>query len=172
MKFVITCEKGGKYLVKLELDSGKQVWAETTSAVYNWAKKTYKEGDVITAEYSVKNGQYFVNRIEGGTGKTTITKTSEAPQTTGKYTCADCGKELKDDKYKKCYTCNKKNPVKSTGKKYYGKSPEERNDIRQQAMLKASVHAIQVMTGQINDVDTLAGMVESLYDRFLKKISA
>jgi len=49
-------------------------------------------------------------------------------------TCEDCGKALKDDKFKKCYMCNKKNPVtpgttateKASGssREFYG-SPED-----------------------------------------------
>ena len=81
-------------------------------------------------------------------------------------TCENCGKELKDDKYKKCYNCNKK----ASGK-YGDLSVTERNRRAKLTALSSACEAIKVLTGQVSDVDTIGAMVEQLYDCFYKKIA-
>ena len=86
-------------------------------------------------------------------------------------TCEDCGKELKDDKYKKCYNCNKKTPSKKASGKYGDLSVPERNRRAKLTALSSACEAIKVLTGQVSDVDTIGAMVEQLYDRFYTKIA-
>lgn len=102
-----------KYLLKVVLDGindDDEIWAETTEAVYNFAKKNFEENEKCEFEYEEEDGRYTITKILKK-GKTTKKKSSKSK---AKYTCEDCGKELKDDKYKKCYNCNKKNPIKKT----------------------------------------------------------
>jgi len=44
-------------------------------------------------------------------------------------------------------------------------------EIKRMSVLRAVAEAIQVMTGQISDINTLAQMIEQLYDRLYKKIN-
>ena len=107
-----------KYLLKVIIDGvndGDEIWAETTKAVYTYAKNNFKEEDTCNLEYTEEDGKYKVSRITKGNG--TTTKTKEVDDTVSEYKCEECGKTLKDGKYKKCYTCNQKNPVKKTAKK-------------------------------------------------------
>ena len=176
MIFKIAYKKDNNMLVKIaglnpveeKKDKKDGTWAGCSANVYNWAKKTYKEGDEVKVEYSVNNGQYTVTRITKGAGESvkSETKTDASP------TCTDCGKELKDNKYDKCYPCNQKNPSKKkSSSKSYSKSPEDKEQIRRLSVLRAVAQAIQVMTGQIDNVDTLGIMMETLYDKFYKKVS-
>lgn len=166
MKFRRAYKKGAKCLLKLEFDDGAEKWAETNQTVYNYASKAFEEGDVIGIDYREKNGQVFVDRVNKD-GKVTKISDSEAPvaeekektQTSGKPTCADCGKELKDDKYKKCYTCNQKNPVESSSS---GRSPETIDSIKTQTAYKVAAMAIQVLTGQIEDVATIKAHLDEI----------
>ena len=143
---------GKKIMVKfLELNGEKGIWATCTQAVKDFAGKAFKEGDTVNIQYEeTPNGElkYHVTRIEKGDG--TDTKAGTSPDSgksdTGKPKCKDCGKELKDAKYEKCYTCNEKNPSKkSYGKKSYGKSPEEQNSIKRQAIGKMTAQTLIAM---------------------------
>ena len=188
-------KKGNKFLAKIIFDDVGEKWCSTTSAVYNFAQKNFEEDEEVDVEYSVKNGQYSVSKIMkvgGGSKKTekkeeeTMSKfacedcgatlkegkykkcytcnkkTPSKPKTEG-YTCSDCGAPLKDNKYEKCYTCNQKNPVAS-------KKGTTDEAIRKEAVLKASCDAVKTLAGFVQDPDTLANIVESLYDRLYKKL--
>lgn len=109
MIFKHICKKANKYLAKIEVD-GKDKWFTVTQAVYNFATKNFEEGSEVDVQYTTKNGQYFATKImTAGSGEE---KVEEVPEETIDYVCEDCGAELKNGKYKKCYTCNKKNPSK------------------------------------------------------------
>ena len=179
MIFKIAYKKDNNTLVKIAgldptteaKDKKDGTWANCSANVYNWAKKNYKEGDEVNVEYSVNNGQYNVTRITKGSGDSKRINDKKT-KNTSVPTCEDCGKELKDSKYTKCYTCNKKNPSKKKGSSNsYSKSPEDKEQIRRLSVLRAVAEAIQVMTGQIDNVDTLGTMMETLYDKFYKKVS-
>ena len=161
MKFLVAYKKGKKNLLKIELDDGEQVWASTTSAVYNFAKNNFDEGEKAGFEYTVKNGQYFVSRINKD-GKSTKSEEEPVEDTPAEFVCEDCGKTLKDGKYKKCYTCNKKNPSpKSTSTR----SSDTNESIKKQCALKATVHLMQVLVGRVEGIDTLVEMVEEAFPR-------
>lgn len=160
-------------------DKKDGTWANCPANVYNWALKNYKEGDEVTVEYSANNGQYTVTRITKGSGKSV--KKTEAKKTSA-TTCADCGKELKDDKYDKCYTCNKKNPSKpkssggngrpdyKTGAPYGSLLPIEETRRNKLATMSSACEAIHVMTGQVDNADTVADMIIVIYDKLYNKM--
>jgi len=117
MKYKFALEKAGKYLMKIEMNDGDDKWMTTTKEVMTFVKATFKEGDEIGLDYIEKNGQFHVSKVNKD-GKVSSTKES-SEDTVSKsvgFTCEDCGKELKDGKYKKCFLCNKKNPTKKTEK--------------------------------------------------------
>jgi len=184
MIFKTAYKKGNKYLVKI-VGLGteeKGDWATTSEKVYNWAKKNFKEGDEVNAEYSEKNGSFFVSRITGGKGSSK--KTEEPKEETPEFVCEECGKELKDGKYSKCYTCNQKSKTStpatssSSGKPDYGKGapygsllPEEAERRNKLSCLSCACEAVQVLQGHVSDAETIGEAVKELYNKFLKMIS-
>lgn len=143
MKYLHACQKGNKYLIKLETDEGKQVWAETSKAVVSYASNNFKQNDEADFEYTKDNkGQYHVTRINKG-GKS-VQKPAET---------------------------HKASTPKNSTPKSYGKSPEDREAIKRQAMMKASCEAVKTLTGQIGNADTLGDTIIALYERFMKKIN-
>lgn len=180
MKFKVAWQKGDKYLIKMGFDDGTEKWADTIEAVYNFAKKNFKpaskkdnyDGEECGFEYTEENGKFNVTRIIKG-GKSTKkegTTAKESSPATTKYACSDCGKELKDDKYKKCFVCNKKSPSKGGGQSY-SKSPKDAEQIKRLSVLKSSCEAMVVLQGQVGDVEVLGEHIEILYDRLLAKVN-
>ena len=179
MLFKTVYKKEDKILVKIALDDGKEVWATTSEAVYNWAKKNFKDGDEINAEYTTKNGQYFVNRITTGGSGSKKTITPKKTTSDSLYTCEDCGASLKDGKYKKCYTCNKKNPSKSSSKSgshdYKNGAPygsllhieaTRRNKL---AVFSSICTAVTALAGQI-DPNSLGDYLIENFEKAYKKL--
>lgn len=144
MIFKVAYKKDDNYLVKiagLAPDDTKGdkdgTWATCPAKVYNWAKKSYKEGDEVNAEYTQENGQYFVNRITKGSGSSKQTKKTTKKQSSNTYS----------------------------------KSPEDKEQIKRLSVLRASAEAVQIMAGQIGNIDDVASAIEVLYDRLYKKVS-
>ena len=162
--FKVVCKRGGKYLAKITFE-GEDKWFTATQAVYNYAQKNFEEGDDVDIEYNTKNGQYFVTKImKAGSG----TKKSETSESTSsdKLTCSVCGKELKNDKYDKCYECNQKARKSSGSSKSYGKDSEA---IKKESVLHSCAIAVGALAGQI-DPNSLSDYLESLYDKMYKKL--
>ena len=165
-KFIKVANK--KIMVKVDIDNVGAVWATCTPAVKDFAGKAFKEGDVVKVTYELKTDaevKYHVTRIEKGTG--TDTKTGGGTPDTeksnaGKPTCKDCGKELKDAKYEKCWDCNKKNPSKSAGKGSYGKTPEVQESIKRQAIGHMTSRTMIALQGHV-DPNNLPDIVRSVY---------
>jgi len=170
MIFKHVCKKANKYLAKIVFkEEDGEKWATTSEAVYNWAKKNFKDGDTVDVQYNLKNGQYFVSKISalGATGASKSTKQSTTKDTF-EYTCEDCGAGLKDGKYKKCYNCNKKNPSKKTGGTYT-KSPEVQESIKRQAIGHMTSRSLIALTGQV-DVNNIEEIAESLYKLYIRLV--
>ncbi|MHA1437920.1 MAG: hypothetical protein ACTSPD_10120 [Promethearchaeota archaeon] len=61
-----------KSMMVIDVGDGKEVWANTSKKVYDYAKKVLKLGDNnkvledVDFEFENKNGQYFVTRIHKG----------------------------------------------------------------------------------------------------------
>jgi hypothetical protein len=180
LKYKFAFEKGGKYLLKIEKD-GEDKWMTTNKKVFDYTKTAFKEGDEIGIDYVEKNGQIHINRVNKDCKVTSTKETEKEPEPevadTGvkesEFKCEDCGKALKDGKYKKCYTCNKKNPVKKeskTSSKYTEKSPEVQESIKMQVAYKVASQAILVFTGQIADLDTLKAQLDDIAKHVREKI--
>lgn len=162
MKYLVAVRKNGKNLLRFEDDKQNKIWAITTDAVVNYAKNNFKEGDECGLEYTIDdNDQYNVTRINKD-GKSTTSKSAPDKKDPNKFYCEDCGKELKSGKYKKCYTCNQKNPSKKTGGKSYSKSPEDKEQIKRLGLIRSATVAIQTLTGHVGDVNVLADMIDIL----------
>jgi len=167
-KFIKTAKD--KIMVKVNIDGLGETWATCTQAVKDFAKTAFKEGDTVKVTYEEKTGgqtKYHVTRIEKGTGTDTNsgTKTPASEASSGKPTCSDCGKELKDAKYTKCWACNQKNPASKKSSGSYGKSPEVQESIKRQAIGHMTSRTLIALQGHIdpNNVTTLA---ETIYKKF------
>ena len=172
MKFLIGFKKNGKALLKIKFDDGAEKWAVTTDAVVEYAQKNFQKEEDAVFEMTEKNGQYTVSKITkvGGSSGTT----SAPATTTGTPKCSDCGKDLKDAKYKKCYDCNKANPTKHEEKPAGGgRTDAVGTSIEKQAMMKASANAVALaMQGQVQDVGVLGDLIVALYERLYAKLTA
>lgn len=172
MKFLIAFEKNGKSLLKIRFDDGAEKWAVTTKAVVDYAKAHFQKDEDAVFEMTEKNGQYTVSKITkvgGATTSQTPATTTSAPK------CSDCGKDLKDAKYKKCYDCNKKAPAQQAEKPAGGSGRTDTvgTSIEKQAMMKASANAVALaMQGQISDEGVLGDLIVALYERLYAKLTA
>lgn len=174
MRFLFAFVKDGNNLVKIGMDDGKERWMTCSKIVYGFVKKALKgtdketgyEGDEVKVTYTNVDGKYNCTRIEKVGG----TPTSQRETTTdGKPKCTDCGKELKDNKYSKCYLCNKKNPVKSTGTKTYTKSPEVQESIKRQAIGHMTSRTMIALQGHI-DPNNVHEIAESIYNTYVRLV--
>lgn len=101
-KVTILVKAGNKkgFMIEGEKD---QWYTAKDSAIEQLAN--VEKGDVVEITYK-KNGTFRnVSKIEK------VTVKQEVKESATGYVCEDCGKPLKDDKYKKCFLCNKKNPT-------------------------------------------------------------
>ena len=165
MKYLVAVKKNGKNLLRFEDDKGNKIWAITTDAVVAYAKNNFKEGNECGLEYTIDdNDQYNVTRINKDS-KSTKKVDSEVTKTqdTDKPVCEDCGKKLKDAKYKKCYTCNQKNPVKSKT------ALSTQQSIEKQNINNAVSRALISLQGHV-DVNNIGGIIDSLWKKFSSKL--
>lgn len=155
-----------KIMVKVNIDSIGDVWATCTPAVKTFAKTAFKEGDTIKVTYNEQENaqtKYHVTRIEKGTGADTNAGTSAVEASnSGKPKCSDCGKELKDAKYKKCYTCNDKNPAKKGG---FGKSVKQQEDIKREAIGHMTSRSLIAMQGQVSP-NNVVELMKTIYKEY------
>ena len=158
---------GKKVMVRfLELNGKSGVWTSCSQAVKDYASANFKSGDDVHVQYEDgQNNMFHVSKIEKGPG--TDTKKGTAPAVgggSGKPVCEDCGKDLKDAKYKKCYTCNQKNPAKKTGGSY-GKTPEVQESIKRQAIGHMTSRTLISLQGHV-DPNNVEAIAERLYKKY------
>lgn len=115
MIFKVAYVKDNQPLIKMVLDNKDEVWAETTQAVYDFAKKNFSENEECDFDYEEKSdGSYYVSKIikKGNTSNEAPKKRGRGrpkkTTTTSKDKFCGCGKKIKDVKYSKCYDCNQK----------------------------------------------------------------
>lgn len=182
MKFIYAAKnKNGKFFIKYSDDNGAEIYGSTSEKVVAYANKILKEGDEFEAEI-IKQGTFVkilkINAKTTTNNNANVTmekgvipegETVTVTNATAKFACADCGKELKNGTYTKCFNCNKSNPEPKP--KTYGKSPEEQDSIRKQAVLKASADAVATaFQGQFSNADALSTMIIEVYDKLYAKI--
>lgn len=171
MIFKTAYNKGTRFSVKIDgLDGAGEKWASTSEAVYTFAKKNFKDGEEVTAEFTKKGSAYYVTRVSRSGETASAPKAETTESASSEFKCSECGATLKDGKYKKCYTCNKKNPEPKTSEPAVRDSSTTES-IRKQVVLKASADAVATaMQGQISDMSVLGSMISELYDILIKKI--
>jgi hypothetical protein len=135
-----------------------------------------KSGDEVNAKFSIANGVKTLTVLEKVDGSIKTAKADvqvASPNnfdTKAIYTCEKCGKTLKDDTYPTCYTCSMAERAKTTKNKW-GKSPEEQNSIRRQAvghMTSVTVAAMLKNDTNLN-VDDVVKLIDKIYDKYDEK---
>lgn len=181
--FLVAFQKANKNLIKVKKLDGAEVWATTTEATYAYVKANCTKEREYEMQTEEKNGQMHIVKV--GDGPAPVV-TPKAEGVVAMANCIECGKVLKDAKYKKCYNCNKKaadapapvaTPSTATAeaKPYtpYVKDDATKRSIEKQSMLKAASDAVATaMQGQIGDVDTLGDMIIKLYEKLYAKLVA
>ncbi|KKM81125.1 hypothetical protein LCGC14_1332950 [marine sediment metagenome] len=168
MKFLLAMVKDGNPITRIDFggDIGEK-WATTTQAVVDFAKTGLKSrskdgsyaGDEVTVEHTVTNGKYNVTKItKVGTGG------SPTPAGAGKPTCSDCGIEVKDAKYKKCFKCNEKNPAPRASKSANGnfRTPEQ---ITKDEVGSMTARTMAGLTGVI-DPNNVTAIIRTVYQTY------
>lgn len=164
-KFIKSAFKDDCIMIKIVI-AGKEVWADTTKIVKDFAKKNFAENEECKFTYTETDGKYNVSRIEKLGGASV-----QAPQSEAGYKCEDCGVALKDNKYKKCYNCNKKNksePAKETpppSSSNTDKGMTVNESIKRQAIMHAVSRALISLQGHI-DPNNIGDIAEQLYKKF------
>ncbi len=83
------------------------------------------------------------------------------------FTCATCGTPMKDGTYKTCYTCSMAAKAKggTTATKTWGKTPEEQNSIKQQAIGHMVSRTLIGLSGHL-DLNNIEEVIEKLYAKY------
>lgn len=182
------------------LDGNTETFYLCTDQSYDFAEKNFKEGEIVEmvldkkvivklAKEGVANMAEEVTVVQDAgfvcsdCGKTLTSnkytkcydcfkKISTQPPVavdTG-FVCTDCGITLKDGRYTKCYICNQKNPVRKTEKKWYGKSLEEQETIRRQAVGHMVSRSLMSLQGQVdpNNIPEIIKVLYKTYDELSK----
>lgn len=178
----------------LQFEGQEDAWFSVPEKLVGYSTKIEK-GDTVEITY-IKKGT-FRNVI--GIYLTPGEKKAEAPVAEAKketgFNCTECGAVLKDGKYKKCFSCNKKakeTPIKEEkgdapgtasgtqvfddpnagkegwkpGKSNYG-SPE---DIAGKEVGCAANCAAQILSGRTEDPETLLELWRTLFNGILEHI--
>ncbi len=102
----VTSKNGGMF----KIGEGEQdaVWYFLSEKVAKYAMDNIKKGDEVSIKSFTKSGKKTITYITNGT---TDVEESKVDKPSAEFVCEDCGYELKDGKYKKCYKCNQKKPA-------------------------------------------------------------
>ena len=157
-KFIKAAAK--KTMLKVVVD-GQEKWATCTPQVLGFTKQAFKGGEEVDIQ-SEATGEvgFHITRIsktgQGGGTNPTSTESTTVPK------CADCGKVLKDGKYKKCYECNQKNPVKKTDSDSNFRTTSQ---LRRDEIGHMVSRTLIALTGQI-DRNSVTEVMEVLYKKY------
>ena len=140
---------------------GEKVWTNCSKAVLEFVKKNFKEGDDVTPTFAEeeKDGMKYVTLVKKG-GQSAPKKEAS---NSGKPTCEDCGKGLKDDKYKKCFECNKKKPTPTET------ASSKATSIEKQNVNNAVSRTLIGLQGQI-DINNVLGVIDTLWEKYYSKL--
>lgn len=164
--------KIGKKAIMLQLViDGKDTWVNTSNAVKEYVLKNYKEGDDIEVTFgdNSSDGLKYVTRV-GNSGSKPEPKQS-SPSDKGK--CADCGADI-DQKYKKCYKCNQKNPAPKTENSKSSSSPKtyatpKDELIKREAVAHAASRVMIGLQGRY-DRNEVGDIFTAVYEVILKLV--
>jgi len=162
VKGKILAKKGDNKAFKLD-DSN---WYNLNDNVIPSLEKMSK-GDEVVVTFEKKGVSRYVSKLSNTTYEQPKETPKEEVKSSTGFACEDCGKELKDNKFKKCFMCNKKNPTPKGDKKEYKSydSPEKIASIQRGNALNA---AAAVASGQqFEDPDVAKQFTLLLAEDFL-----
>jgi hypothetical protein len=119
-------EVKGKILAKkgdnkaFKLDDGN--WYNLNDSVIPYLEKMNK-GDEVVITFEKKGVSRYVSKLVN-TGAAEAPQEEKKESSTG-FACEVCGKELKDNKFKKCFMCNKTGAVKKDEVKSGSEEPRK-----------------------------------------------
>jgi len=156
--------------------SGQDGWFNATDAIVSVLGSLNKGDDVIVTFFNKGVSKNVTAIVKAGQ------ETTAAPNT-GEFKCTDCGKVLKNDSFKKCFMCNKKNPKPtqtetattdtSSPKKSYNQydNPEKTAQIQRGNAINAAAASV---SGNLQgaDPDTISEVVLSLAQNYLDWLRA
>lgn len=109
VKGKIICKKSDNKAFKLGND-----WYNVNDIVIPYLEKLNK-GDEVVVIFEKKGVARYVSKLMPI--KDAIKEETSTEESTTGFACEVCGKELKDDKFKVCYMCNKKGLKSKTEEK-------------------------------------------------------
>jgi hypothetical protein len=147
-------------------------WYNLNDNVVPYLEKMSK-GDEVVVTYEKKGVSRYVSKLVSASAAKAEAPAEEKKESSTGFACEVCGKELKDDKFKVCYICNKKglkakpkeDAPKSTYKPY--DNPEKTAQIMRGNALNAAGAAI---AGNLpgTDPDTIAQALIMIAERALE----
>jgi hypothetical protein len=106
VKGKILAKKSDNKAFKLSDENWYNVNADVISSLEKLSK-----GDEVVVTYEKKNTSRNVSNLINAKSAPSA---KETPKSSTGFACSECGAELKDGKYKKCYKCNQKSPKDTT----------------------------------------------------------
>lgn len=171
-KFLGLSGKGNMMKIEDASDKKGYVWYFLAQNVMGFAK-TLQMGADIEIKVEEKNGEDTITYITTGGSKTNNTVSTASATADNGFKCEVCGVTLKDNKYKKCYTCSleaKKHLETHVNISGDNENKSRQTSIEKQAMMKSAANAVATaMQGQV-DLNTLGEQICSLYDKLLAKL--
>jgi len=153
MIFKIAYKKGNRISIKVKNNEGNDIWMGCSEKVFNWCRKSFKDGDEVDVEYTKKDGQYTASRV--------IKKDSSSTSSNEKE---------KEKTYSSESTPNSKSDKIIYPREYMKpKTPEEAKQMRACSILSSVCNAVNGLAGHI-DPNNIGDIIESLYDKFTKKL--
>lgn len=143
---------GAKNITDLKIEEGKE---EKTKPEATTSQKEPKQQETKVEQTVGTKNNFGTETTNSGTYSTSTT-----------YTCKDCGKALKDNKYERCYTCNQK-------RRNAGDS-DKNNSIRRQAMghMTSVTVAAMIESGKFDITSTadVQNTIKNIYDTYVEKV--
>jgi len=109
-------EERGKILCKKSDNKAFKMgdnWYNLNDPVVPYLEKLNK-GDEVIVTFEKKGVSRYVSKLVSASAAKAEAPTEEKKESSTGFACEVCGKELKDDKFKVCYMCNKKGLKKKT----------------------------------------------------------
>lgn len=160
LKTNIACKKSDNKAFK----AGDGNWYNLNDNVISVLAAMAK-GDEVVITYEQKGTSRYVSKmVKPGTVQEHSQSDINKEQSTTGFTCEDCGAVLKNDKYKKCFVCNKKSD-KGSGEKPNYNNPEKTAQIQRGNALNAAAATVSGIT--LPDAETTVQFVITTADRYL-----
>jgi len=163
---VIAKSRNGKML-KIGEDEKSAKWYFLADPVIKFVEGNIEVGSEVTIKYEQSGGKSIITYITKGEGIST-----ETPPKDSKPTCEICGKELKDSKYKKCYSCqylNKNEENSNTPTEYIDTSISKDELIKREAVAHATSRVMIGLQGHINP-NNVSTIYTTVYNIILKLV--